>query len=244
MISVEQRARESAGASIAAVYRMVSDALDERGLAAGTLLDVGCGHGALFGELTSPAWRYVGVDVLRYPGYPSHLELVETNLDRPPVPLEDGYADVVVSAETIEHLENPRALMRELVRLTRPGGWVFVTTPNQLSFASISCLLARGQFQAFQQASGFYPAHITALLEIDLRRIATECALVDIDVTYSAVGRIPLSARSWPWPFPSRRGLRGRILSDNVLICGRKPAGLSAQAEGRFIDRGAVNTRE
>jgi 2-polyprenyl-3-methyl-5-hydroxy-6-metoxy-1,4-benzoquinol methylase len=45
----------------------------------------------------------------------------------------DDYADVVASVETIEHLENPRAFMRQLARVVKPGGVVIVSTPNQLS---------------------------------------------------------------------------------------------------------------
>lgn len=75
----------------------------------------------------------------------------------------------------IEHLENPRAFIRVLVRLTKPGGWVFVTTPNQLSLLSQMTLMLKNQFNAFQEAPSLYPAHITALLEIDLIRITTEC---------------------------------------------------------------------
>ena len=182
MIDVEGRAMESGGASTSAVYGMLAAAIADRGLARGTLIDVGCGNGTLAGELVHGNWRYIGVDVVRHPGFPAGCEFVLSNLDQDRIPIADGHADVVVSAETIEHVENPRALMRELVRLARPGGWVFVTTPNQLSLASLLCLLARGEFQYFQKGPGMYPAHITALLEIDLRRIADECSLVDIHV--------------------------------------------------------------
>jgi SAM-dependent methyltransferase len=222
MMDVEERARRSAGSSTSAVYAMLATAIAERGLADGTLVDVGCGGAALADELPR-SFHYVGVDVVRHPGFPAGRELVVCNLDSGRIPLEDGHADVVVSAETIEHVENPRALMRELVRLARPGGWVFVTTPNQLSVASLLCLLARGEFQYFQKAPGMYPAHITALLEVDLRRIADECSLVDVDVIYSASGRVPFTPRSWPRSFAARRGFRGRAFSDNVLVCGMKP---------------------
>jgi len=225
MIDVEDRAKESGGASTSAVYGMLARAIAERGIRGGTVLDVGSGAGTLRRELPHGDFSYVGVDVVRHPGFPVDCELVLCNLDREPIPLADGYADLVVSAETIEHVENPRAMMRELVRLVRPGGWVFVTTPNQLSLASLLYLVARGEFQYFQKGPGMYPAHITALLEIDLRRIAEECSLAEVDVIYSASGRIPFTPRSWPSPLTAERGLRGRAFSDNVLVCGTKRSG-------------------
>jgi len=223
MMDVEERARESEGGSSSAVYEMISAAMVERGLTGGRLLDVGCGIGTLAGALPRGDFHYVGVDVVAHPAFPPGLELVRANLDREPIPLPNDSADIVVSAETIEHVENPRALMRELVRLLRPGGWVFVTTPNQLSVASLLCLVARGEFQYFQRGPGMYPAHITALLEVDLRRVAEECSLVNVDVLYSASGRVPFTPRRWPKAVGARRGLRGRAFSDNVLVCGTKP---------------------
>src|SRR5205823_1363747 len=127
--------------------------------------------------------------------------------------LPDETADVVAAVETIEHLENPRAFMRELVRLVKPGGWVVVTTPNQLSLLSKLTLVFKNQFNAFQDRD--YPAHLTALLEMDLLRIAGECELKDIAIHYSGKGRLVLT----PWHYP--RWLSGffeRGLSDNLLI--------------------------
>jgi 2-polyprenyl-3-methyl-5-hydroxy-6-metoxy-1,4-benzoquinol methylase len=98
----------------------------------GTLVDVGCGSGALWQVLRSAFARYVGVDLIGYDGFPSDGELVISNLDDT-LPLADEYAEVVASIETIEHLENPRAFMRQLTRVVKPGGLVIVTTPNQLT---------------------------------------------------------------------------------------------------------------
>lgn len=44
--------------------------------------------------------------------------------------VDDDAFDLVVSIETIEHLENPFLFVRELGRVTRPGGLVIITTPN------------------------------------------------------------------------------------------------------------------
>jgi hypothetical protein len=107
--------------------------------------------------------------------------------------------------------------MRNLTRVTKPGGLIVVSTPNQLSLLSKLTLVVKNQFNAFQDGS--YPAHLTALLEIDLVRMARECGLINIVVHYTDRGRIPLSARHWP-----RNGFfRGRAFSDNVLLSCFRP---------------------
>jgi SAM-dependent methyltransferase len=224
MTDVRTRAEASGGASGAAIHALVEHALVEHAATGGVALDVGCGRGDLARRLRHRFARYVGTDVLRYDEFPNDLEFVKTDLDSGRVALPDAAADAVICAETIEHVENPRALVRELVRLTRPGGWVVITTPNQLSLSSKLCLLTRGQFLQFQEGPGLYPAHITALLEMDLVRIARECELERLEIMYTGSGRVPFTSRNWPAVLGERGGWRGRAFSDNVLVCGRRPA--------------------
>lgn len=210
-----RRARLSLGASEQAIYETAAGLLAERG-ASGVLADVGCGTGNLWHAVGARFQRCIGVDVLRYEGLPADVDFRACDLDRAPLPIGTGKADAAVALETIEHLENPRALMRELVRIVRPGGCVVVTTPNQLSLLSVVTLVAKQRFSAFQDGS--YPAHRTALLEIDLRRIAAECGLEDIEIRYTCSGRVPLTGRHYPRAM-SRLWPRG--LSDNVLLAAR-----------------------
>jgi 2-polyprenyl-3-methyl-5-hydroxy-6-metoxy-1,4-benzoquinol methylase len=214
---VAERARRSLGQSENAIYEMVVRALDKRQAKAGRLVDVGCGTGNLWPFVRESFAEYIGVDLIRYDGFPVEAEFVQVNLETGRASLPDNCADVVTAIETIEHLENPRALMRELVRLLKPGGWVVVTTPNQLSLLSLFTLLVKHRFQAFGEAD--YPAHLTALLEIDLRRMMQECGLAEIDFDYSLRGRLALTGRHYP-EFISR--LFPRKLSDNLLVIGRK----------------------
>jgi SAM-dependent methyltransferase len=200
-----------------AVYRMVVHALAGHQMR-GTLVDIGCGTGRLFALAGSCYNRYVGVDIDRYDEFPHGAEFVRADLNSGLVPLPDRFAQMVVSVETIEHLENPRALVREMARLARVGGLVVVTTPNQLSLLSLLTLMVKGQFNQFQETPGSYPAHITALLEVDLVRIARECGLKDIKITYSDDGRMPLTGRHWP------AFLKGRRFSDNLMLTAVKAA--------------------
>jgi 2-polyprenyl-3-methyl-5-hydroxy-6-metoxy-1,4-benzoquinol methylase len=215
---VQERALESQGISNAAVYEMVVRVLAEQNLAGGTLVDVGCGKGGLWPYVKPHCDRYLGVDVIQHAGFPSGVEFIHHNLDEGKLPLADNAADLVISVETIEHVENPRAFMRELVRVAKPGGSIMVTTPNQLSILSKLTLLLKNQFNAFQEAPGLYPAHITALLEIDMVRIAKECGLEEIAIHYSNQGRMPFLAQNWQQIFR----LKGRAFSDNLTCCAKK----------------------
>lgn len=222
--AVIDRARRSGGISAGPIYRTVIAAMAARHSGRGVLLDVGCGTGALWLHAEHLFDRYVGADVLRHEGLPAELEFCPVDLDAQSLPLPDGCADAVAAVETIEHLENPRAFVRELMRLTRPGGLVLVTTPNQLSLLSKLTLLFKNQFNAFQD--GCYPAHLTALLETDLRRIAAEAGLVDAAIVYTGRGRLPGA----PWHYPALLSrIAPRALSDNILLVARKPGGGTAK---------------
>ena len=217
---LEERARQSLGASDEAIYGKVAGMLRDRGARGELLVDVGCGTGKLWPFVRDQFDRYIGVDAIRYEDFPEGAELILADLNNEDLSLPAGCADAVVAVETIEHLENPRAFMRGIVKLAKPGGWVLVTTPNQLSLLSLITLVFKRRFSAFQDAS--YPAHITALIEVDLRRIASECKLVDIEIDYSRKGRIILS----PWHFPRfASNLLPRALSDNLILIGRKASG-------------------
>jgi 2-polyprenyl-3-methyl-5-hydroxy-6-metoxy-1,4-benzoquinol methylase len=185
--------------------------------ARGDLIDVGCGRGVLFRRLPLTIESYTGVDLVRYDVFPSapRARFLTGDLNQR-LPVEDALADIVVSVETVEHLENPRALFRELVRAARPGGLILVTTPNQLSILSKLSFVLKDRHANFQAVH--YPAHITALLPSDLMDIGAELRLEQSRIVYSDDGRIPGTARHWP------ARLKGRLFSDNVAFVGRKPA--------------------
>jgi 2-polyprenyl-3-methyl-5-hydroxy-6-metoxy-1,4-benzoquinol methylase len=215
--SVQDRAARSLGRAHDRIHRTAIRMLEARG-AGGRLLDAGCGTGDLWRMASRQFSACIGIDAVRYPGLSEEVTFVAANLDGP-LPLEDASVETTVAIEVIEHLENPRAFVRELVRVTKPGGWLAISTPNQLSLLSLLCLAARGTFVAFQQ--GDYPAHRTALLEVDLRRIAAECGLEQIAVEYTRWGRLALT----PWHYPAVvAALAPRRLSDNVVLAGRRCA--------------------
>lgn len=68
---------------------------------------------------------------------PEQIPEIETFLgdsvlagDAASIPAADGSFDVVVSIDVHEHLDDCGPFNRELLRVTRPGGMIVVTTPN------------------------------------------------------------------------------------------------------------------
>jgi 2-polyprenyl-3-methyl-5-hydroxy-6-metoxy-1,4-benzoquinol methylase len=211
---------QSKGGSEESIYAAIERRLAELG-ASGDALDFGAGTGQLTRRLhRSGRFRAIaGADL-----YPRAADLdpaigwIEGDLNDP-LPRPAGTFDLVVAAEVIEHLENPRAVCRELFRLLRPGGQVLLSTPNNESWRSLIALVVRGHFVHFGDSS--YPAHITALTRLDLQRALTEAGFRQIAFGFTDVGAIPgMTTRTWQSLFSTAaRGLR---FSDNVLVTARK----------------------
>ncbi|KAA6222063.1 class I SAM-dependent methyltransferase [Streptomyces albofaciens JCM 4342] len=49
------------------------------------------------------------------------------------LPLADGAADVCFASNVLEHVADPRTFLSELVRVTRPGGLIYLSFTNWLS---------------------------------------------------------------------------------------------------------------
>lgn len=86
------------------------------------------------------------------------------------LPYKTSQFDVVISSETIEHLENPRGFMREVRRILKPGGLFILSTPAIENIVSRLYFLLTGRL-AFHttrdyQLSGHIAITPTWLLEI------------------------------------------------------------------------------
>ncbi len=215
-------AKLSRGISSHTIYSVVERLVVTRNLK-GAVLDYGAGVGDLTRQLVALE-RFDSVsaaDIMAAPP-PSDLDAVkwiEQDLNEP-IRGFDGAFDVVIAAEVIEHLENPRSTMREIFRLLRPGGTAIVTTPNNESWRSLIALLVRGHYAGFGEPS--YPAHITALLRKDLARIFDETGFSAPTFCYSDNGGIP-GKPGVTWQRISMGLLRGMRFSDNIIAVANKP---------------------
>jgi SAM-dependent methyltransferase len=103
-----------------------------RGLGrASHVLDAGCGDGRLSALLDAEALTLADVSVVALERARRRLpdaRIVELQPDAS-FPLQDCTFDLVLCAETIEHVRDVQLFLSELRRVLRPGGTLALTTP-------------------------------------------------------------------------------------------------------------------
>jgi len=106
------------------------------------VLDAGCGEGYGLRMLADGgADRVIGVDLeadvvahaqATYAASDTRIEVHAAELMS--LPLADDEVDLTVSFQVIEHLHDIPGYLQSLKRVTRPGGEVWIATPNRLTF--------------------------------------------------------------------------------------------------------------
>ena len=120
-------------------YRLLAEDTVEQlrrytGLRDRLVLDVGGGPGYFADAFTAAGARYVGLDV-------DHAELLARRGAMPlsvvgdarRLPIATGSVDLAFSSNVLEHVPDPWLMAGELVRVTRPGGLVYLSFTPWLS---------------------------------------------------------------------------------------------------------------
>jgi ubiquinone/menaquinone biosynthesis C-methylase UbiE len=102
----------------------------------GRVLDVGCGEGLMAGICKERGCSYVGIDILleqlhRTDG--AHYARGEGTR----LPFADGVFDVATCIDSFEHFPSQAEACRELLRVLRPGGRLFLSVPNYSNVAGM-----------------------------------------------------------------------------------------------------------
>jgi 2-polyprenyl-3-methyl-5-hydroxy-6-metoxy-1,4-benzoquinol methylase len=117
----------------------------------GRVLDAGAGLGELATKLGALGHDVSACDCLPESLWKHGGRIAYKQCDmNAGLPYENERFDYVVACEVIEHVENPFAFCRELKRITRRGGKVYISTPNILNLRSRVRFLLEGNYEFFR----------------------------------------------------------------------------------------------
>lgn len=157
------------------------------------LLDLGCGSGAKLFEFARRGYEVWGVDVgadairlckeLLPQGHFFQGELQETSLP-------DGHFDYIRIDNALEHVPNPKEVIRECHRLLCGGGQFMVYVPHG---RSLSMRLMKGN-----SISAWIPFHLQLFTRKSLKRLLDEAVFKDVRIyEYNSTSWLPLSIMQW-----------------------------------------------
>jgi ubiquinone/menaquinone biosynthesis C-methylase UbiE len=117
--------------------------LQQRAKNNGMALDIGCGGGIYTMLCASQALTTIGIDISKIAikesktwasseGLFEHTDFVVCSAEL--LPFKAECFDLVLFSEVIEHIDNPRAGIREIARVVKEAGRVVLTVPNLPSY--------------------------------------------------------------------------------------------------------------
>lgn len=112
------------------LHDLVWDLIKDR--PAGRLLDIPSGPGYFARQAAEAGFDSVCAEIDESLHLFDGLKYVKADMAQR-LPFEDSSFDYIVSIEGIEHIENQFLFLRECYRILKPGGQLYLTTPNASS---------------------------------------------------------------------------------------------------------------
>ena len=178
------------------IHDVVQSLVARLGPAAGRkALDAPLGMGAMAFHLHAAGYEVFGadMDLQQSADLPAAITRKRCNL-AVQLPFPDASFDLVTSLEGIEHVENHFQMLRELARVTKPGGRLILSTPNICNLEERLNYVVQGTFYRFidraeieEKGSGF--DHQNLIGFVQLRQV--------IDWAGFAVERVERDRTKW-----------------------------------------------
>jgi SAM-dependent methyltransferase len=141
----------------------------------GNLLEIGAGAGFFLKAAERAGWKVSGTEILEagIDFARSRLGLEITHEAAEQLGAPDRSADVVAMFEVIEHLLDPRVVLRRVRSVLRPGGLVVLSTPN---FNSLSRRALGSGWAVLSPAE-----HVYYFTKGSLRQLLTQAGFSDVE---------------------------------------------------------------
>jgi 2-polyprenyl-3-methyl-5-hydroxy-6-metoxy-1,4-benzoquinol methylase len=157
----------------------------------GSVLDVGCGEGALaVGLRSAGARRLTGIEVVAQAAERAReaYDEVFAGTVEAALPALAGPFDTVLCLDVLEHLVEPAAVLRALRERVTPGAWLQVSIPNARHVSLVRDLVFRGTF-GYTEWGHRDNTHLRWFTRRDMVELLGETGWAVERVSHPALGR-------------------------------------------------------
>lgn len=150
------------------------------------VVDVGCGDGGYANFCAKMGCNVTFIDVQeskvrtlekRLKGkFSGEINGIVSSCD--PIPLPDGFADLVISTEVLEHVQDPSKTLKEIVRIGGPQTTYVLTVPDARGEDLVKTVAPSAYFQE--------PNHIHIFTSDDFEKLADDCGLEIVRHDYNS----------------------------------------------------------
>jgi SAM-dependent methyltransferase len=177
------------------------------GDAGATVLDFGCGTGGVISRIA--AGRRIGVEIGEAAGNVARARGIEVHSSLATV--ADASVDVAISFHALEHVERPADVLRELVRVLRPGARARLIVPAELATEPLEATWRPND-----------DMHLYTWTPLLFGNLAQHCGLTDIHAHVAPMptcsravrlfGLVPPLSRAVHWRLARRRNFLNTIV--------------------------------
>ena len=113
-----------------------------------SIIDIGCGAGNIALRLKEMGFQVTGVDhspVAASLAAENGIDCRVVDVDKQDLPFAENSCDAAWAGDVIEHVFDPIGLLRKVRCVLKPGGFVFISVPNELPLRTRCRILLNGK---------------------------------------------------------------------------------------------------
>jgi 2-polyprenyl-3-methyl-5-hydroxy-6-metoxy-1,4-benzoquinol methylase len=150
------------------------------------VLEVGAGAGStlLYIKEQRLAAEVMGVELMKLPGSHQEHPLIDkfqiANIEEEDIAAAQGYFDVILCADVLEHLVDPWAAVEKISRYLRPDGLLIVSMPNLREWKTLASVVFRGEFNYRPEGGIMDKTHLRFFCKKNIRQLLSTPSLSPI----------------------------------------------------------------
>ncbi|MBS3158444.1 class I SAM-dependent methyltransferase [Candidatus Woesearchaeota archaeon] len=152
------------------------------------ILDVGCSKGFIARSLQNSKYRFYGIeidkdDIMSAKKY--YKEIRSINLDNEKPAYKEGFFDIIILADIIEHLKDPDSIIRHFKKFLKKDGIMIISVPN-VANAYVRLKLLFGMFE-YEEKGIMDKTHLRFFTLNSIKRLCKESGLRAISLEFTPI---------------------------------------------------------